>query len=55
MAADDRVWHPWLRVQRVLRVMLQERWNSEAWRQIKPEIANAMKERSRLRRAGWFN
>ena len=24
---DARLWHPWLRVNRVLRVMLQTRWS----------------------------
>jgi len=28
---DARLWHPWLRINRVLRVMLQTRWNGEAW------------------------
>jgi hypothetical protein len=30
--ADARLWHPWLRINRVLRVMLlQTRWSAEAW------------------------
>jgi hypothetical protein len=28
---DARLWHPWLRINRVLRVMLQMRWSAEAW------------------------
>jgi len=27
---DARLWHPWLRINRVLRVMLQTRWSTEA-------------------------
>jgi hypothetical protein len=26
---DARLWHPWLRINRVLRVMLQTRWSAE--------------------------
>jgi len=28
---DARLWHPWLRIACVLRVMLQTRWGAEAW------------------------
>jgi hypothetical protein len=27
---DARLWHPWLRFHRVLRVMLHTRWSAEA-------------------------
>jgi hypothetical protein len=27
---DARLWHPWLRINRVLRVMLRTRWSAEA-------------------------
>jgi hypothetical protein len=30
-ASDARLWHPWLRINRVLRVMLQTRWRAETW------------------------
>jgi hypothetical protein len=29
-AADARLWHPWLRINRVLRAMLHTRWSAEA-------------------------
>ena len=29
-----RLWHPWLRINRVLRVMLHTRWSAEASRPI---------------------
>ena len=35
--------------------MLKARWNEEAWQHVKPEIANALKERRQIERAGWFN
>jgi len=28
---DARLWHPWLRINRVLRVMLHTRWSAAAW------------------------
>jgi hypothetical protein len=27
---DARLWHPWLRINRVLRVMLQTLWSADA-------------------------
>ena len=32
---DERLWHPWLRINRVLRAMLTTRWSAEAWPQVK--------------------
>jgi hypothetical protein len=29
--ADAGLWHPWLRINRVLRGMLHTRWSAEAW------------------------
>jgi len=52
---DARLWHPWLRISRVLRVMLHERWSAEAWPQVKAEFTKALALRSEIRRAGWFN
>jgi len=52
---DARLWHPWLRINRVLRVMLQTRWSTEAWAQVRVEFKRALALRSEIRRAGWFN
>jgi len=38
MRLDARLWHPWLRINRVLRVMLHTRWSAEAWSQVKAEF-----------------
>ena len=35
---DARLWHPWLRINRVLRVMLHTRWSVEAWSQVRVEF-----------------
>jgi hypothetical protein len=52
---EARLWHPWLRINRVLRAMLTERWSAEAWPQVKAEFKKALALKSQIRRAGWFN
>ena len=52
---DARLWHPWLRINRVLRVMLHTRWSAEAWAEVRVEFRKALALRSEIRRAGWFN
>jgi hypothetical protein len=49
---DPRLWHPWLRIDRVLRVMLHTRWSAEAWAQVRVEFKKALALRSEIRRAG---
>jgi len=55
MSATDHLWHPWLRLQRVLRVMSETSWSAEEWPRVKPELGTALKERRQIERAGWFN
>jgi len=50
-----RLWHPWLRINRVLRVMLRTRWSAEAWLIVRVEFRHALALRNEIRRAGWFN
>jgi len=40
---DTRLWHPWLRINRVLRVMLHTRWSAEAWSQVRVEFKRALR------------
>jgi hypothetical protein len=47
--ADARLWHPWLRINRVLRVMLHTRWSAEAWAKVRVEFKRAL--RAELNRA----
>jgi hypothetical protein len=49
---DARLWHPWLRINRVLRVMLQTHWSAEAWAEVRVEFRKALALRSQIRRAG---
>jgi hypothetical protein len=38
---DALLWHPWLRINRVLRVMLHNRGSAEAWSQVRVEFRRA--------------
>jgi len=40
--ADVRLWHPWLRINRGLRVMLDTRWTAEQWSVIRVEFRRAL-------------
>lgn len=50
-----RLWHPRLRINRVMRVMLHERWSAEDWLVVRVEFRRALALRSEIRRAGWFD
>jgi hypothetical protein len=50
--SDARLWHPWLRINRVLRVMLHTRWSAEAWAEVRVEFKRALALRSEIRSAG---
>ena len=52
---EERLWHLWLRINRVLCVMLHTRWSAEAWSEVRVEFKRALALRSEIRRAGWFN
>ena len=41
---DARLWHPWLRINRVLRVMLHTHWSAEAWPQVRVEFGTRAPE-----------
>ena len=52
---DARLWHPWLRINRVLRLVLHTRWSTEAWSVVRVEFRRALALRGEIRRAGSFN
>jgi len=37
-----RLWHPWLRINRVLRAMLHTRWSAEAWSVVRVEFRRTL-------------
>jgi hypothetical protein len=51
MRPDARLWHPWLRINLVLRVMLHTHWSAEAWSKVRVELREALALRSEIRRA----
>ena len=49
---DARLWHPWLRINRVLRVMLHTHRSAKDWVQVRVEFKRALALRSEIRLAG---
>ena len=47
--SPSRLWHPWLRIQRLIRVILGTRWGADEWPVVKAELRKAMAERQRSR------
>ena len=55
-AGVSRAWqHPWLRMQRLIRSILEVRWDREARQVMKLTLRDALKERDKIKRAGWMN
>ncbi len=55
MESNARVWHPWVRITRLLRTITTTRWDAETLKVIKPEIRKALTEQRKIEQAGWFN
>jgi hypothetical protein len=58
MIATDRtarLWHPRLRIQRLIRVILETHWGADEWPIVKAELRKALAERMRIERAARFN
>jgi hypothetical protein len=45
------LWHPWLRINRVLRAMLHTHWSAEAWSEVSVEFRRVLALRGQIRRA----
>jgi len=52
---DRALWHPWVRVQRLIRSVLETRWPGPAREVMKATLTRALPEREKIRRAGWMN
>jgi hypothetical protein len=50
---DARLWHPWLRINRGVRVTQHTHWSAVAWSQVRVEFSGRSLG-SEIRRAGWF-
>ena len=46
---------PWLKIEVALRYVLTFPWAPEAWQEVRQHVRWLLAERSRVRRAGWFN
>src|SRR5205809_3009740 len=49
------LWHPWLRVQRLIRAILEMRRDPITRPVMKATLTKALREREKIRRAGWMN
>jgi len=47
--------HPWLRIQRLIRAILETSADREARAVMSMTLRDAVRERERIRRAGWFS
>ena len=47
--------HPWLRTQRLIRSILEVRRNEVTRPVMKATLRDAIREREKIRRAGWMN
>ena len=53
---SDRSWqHPWLRIERLIRSILEVRWQGAVREVMRATLREAIKEREKIRRAGWWN
>ena len=56
MATLRTAWqHPWLRVQRLIRSILEVRRDPITRPVMKATLTKALREREKIRRAGWFS
>jgi len=52
---SDRFWYPWLRVQRLMRSILEVRRDEVTRPVMKATLTAALREREKIKRAGWWN
>ena len=52
---DRALSHPWLRIQRLIRSILEVRRDEVTRPVMKATLKDALKEREEIRRAGWWN
>lgn len=56
MASTLSTWqHPWLRIERLIRSILERRWDDKTWPTAKATLPEALKEWGKIRRVGWFS
>ena len=56
MNERERTWqHPWLGTERLIRSILETRWDNRTWPTAKATLRQVLEERKKIRRAGWMN
>ncbi len=56
MNEREQTWqHPWLRLDRLIRSILEVRRDPITRPVMKATLTNALREREKIRRAGWWN
>jgi len=53
--SDRASQHPWLRIQRMIRAILEASAGREARPVMSMTLRDAVREREKIRRAGWMN
>jgi hypothetical protein len=51
----ESLWHPWVRMERLLRTMFNTSWDAPSWTLVSARLGEVIAERRRIARAGWFN
>ena len=51
----DRLWHPWLRVNRLILEIRRTTPDAAQWPVAKVALKRALTERRKLTRSGWWN
>ena len=52
---DDRLWLPWLRIERLIRTILETPWDNRMFPVAKVLLKRALEERKKIQRSGWWN
>ena len=52
---DTRWQHPWLRIERLIRLIVETRWDTATRPKAKAMFKRAIEERKKIRREGWWN
>jgi len=52
---DRALWHPSLRIERLIRSIREVRWDREVRRVMQLTLVESLREKEKIRRAGWMN
>jgi len=52
---DRALWHPWIRAVRLIRTILEVRRDEVTRPMLNATLMEAIRERKKIRRAGWWN